>query len=175
MVYGITILLSHLNEAKILRLQQISRYIHSRLNRITSMDAAGLGLGIVAAVVELYKVIEGAYALCHEIKQFSTSYHELYLCMEIERWRFKLWGQHTLSEGHLEEAKTSASELKLFELFELILQKIHDTFSESGHVMGKYGEHVPSENKNGEVEGPHLEVDTGEKSIQTGDVKRITY
>ncbi|KAL6713985.1 hypothetical protein ACLMJK_008479 [Lecanora helva] len=118
------------------------------------MEAAGLGLGIVATVVELYKVIEGAYALYLEVKHFRSTYHELYLCMEIERWRFKLWGRHVLSESHQEEAKSSPSELKLFELFESILQNVRRTFSDASDVMETYSEQALSERKNGRHDSP---------------------
>lgn len=106
------------------------------------MEATGLVLGVIPAVVELYHIAEAAYDFYREVKEFRISYHELYLCLEIERFRFKLWGDHMLSEGHLEEANSSRDEDKLFALFESILKNVCDTFSESSLRMSVYGEHA---------------------------------
>ena len=113
------------------------------------MEVTGLVLGVVPAVVELYHAAEAAYDFYHEAKDFRSSYHELYLCLEIERFRIKLWGDHVLSESHLQEAKTSPGESKLFELFESILKRVCDTFSESSQRMSAYSDNNRTERSDG--------------------------
>ena len=113
------------------------------------MEVTGLVLGVVPAVVELYHVAEAAYDLYHEAKDFRSSYHELYLCLEIERIRIKLWADHVLSKSHLEEARASPGELKLFELFESILKRVCDTFSESSQRMSTYSDNTRNERNDG--------------------------
>ena len=107
------------------------------------MEVAGLVFGVLPAVLQLYQVAEAAYDFYHDVKDFRSSYHELFLCLEIERFRFKRWGDHTLSESHLEEAKAHPSEMKLFELFDTILKRVCDTFSDSAQRMSAYSESTP--------------------------------
>ena len=131
------------------------------------MEVTGLILGVVPAVVELYHVAEAAYDLYHEAKDFRSSYHELYVCLEIERFRIKLWGEHVLSESHLEEAKTSPSELKLFELFESILRRVCDTFSESSQRMSTYSDNTRSEHNDGKRNSvDHIESAAGDDALK---------
>ena len=136
------------------------------------MEVAGLVFSAVRAVLQLYKVAEAAYDFYHDVKDFRLSYHELFLCLEIERFRFKQWGDHTLSESRLEEAKAYPSELKLFELFEAILGRVCDTFSESSQRMSAYGDDTRNERSEGKRNSfDHVEGAAGDypqkKSYQT--------
>ena len=129
------------------------------------MEGAGLALGIVATVIEVYKVVERAYDIYLGIKEFRSTYHELHLCMEIERFRLKLWGDHMLSEGHLEEIQAYQNELKLFELFDSILERIYDELSESNLVMSGYSEQNRNERSNSKRNSTTRTEDvTGDKS-----------
>ena len=131
------------------------------------MEVAGLAFGVVPVVVQLYQVAEAAYDFYHDVKDFPSSYHELFLCLEIERFRFKRWGDHTLSESHLEEAKADPSEMKLFELFDTILKRICDTFSDSAQRMSAYSENAPSGTESRGNSTANADNATGKYSLQT--------
>ena len=120
------------------------------------MDAAGLALGVIAAVVEIYKVVEAAYDLYLEVKDFPSTYQELYVCLQIERHRLELWGSHVLSVHEQEHIKTSPSDLKLWKLFQSILRKILDAFHDATQKMGSHVEQVDMTRREGFAGGPHL-------------------
>lgn len=104
------------------------------------MEAASVALGIVPVVVEIYKAVEAAYDLYLKIRDFPSTFEELHICLQIERYRLTLWGAHMLSEHQQEALKTSQSDLKLWRLFYSIFQKILGAFNEAGQIVGVYGD-----------------------------------
>ena len=54
------------------------------------MDPAGLGLGVVAAVVQMYSAVTAAYDLYLGAKDFPSAYHELRMGLLIEHYKLDL-------------------------------------------------------------------------------------
>lgn len=106
------------------------------------MDGAGLGLGIVAAVMQTYKTVIATYDLYLGIVEFPLTYQELRMGLLIERYRLELWGNHVLSEHEQERVRPSQKDLGLWKLFEWIFLRIHEAFQEINRVMEGYGQHT---------------------------------
>ncbi|KAM0798968.1 prion-inhibition and propagation-domain-containing protein [Usnea florida] len=106
------------------------------------MDPASAGLGIVAAVIQIYNAVTTAYNLYLEIQDFPSTYQEMRMGLLIERYRLQLWASHVLSEYEQNRVRTSMSsnEWGLWKLFESIFNKILETFQEHNEIMESYGQ-----------------------------------
>lgn len=115
------------------------------------MDPAGLGLGIVAAVVQTYTAVTAAYDLYLEVKDFPSTYQELRMGLLIERYKLELWASHVLSENEQNRVKLSMSsrDWGLWKLFESIFHKILETFQEHNEIMEDYGQQTGLPKKDG--------------------------
>ena len=113
------------------------------------MDPAGLGLGVVAAVVQIYTAVTAAYDLYLEVKDFPSTYQELRMGLLIERYKLDLWASHVLSEHEQDRVKMSSRDWGLWKLFESIFNKILECFEEYNETMENYGQHTGLPKKEG--------------------------
>ena len=104
------------------------------------MDPASAVFGIVSGVIELYRVVKTTYELYTDIKDFPSTYQELYFCFQIERKRVELWGENAFSEDRKREIEESPSYESLWRFIETILHRILEAFSEAGAKIGAYGD-----------------------------------
>lgn len=104
------------------------------------MDPAGLGLGVVAAVIQTYGAVTAAYDLYLGVKDFPSTYQELRMGLLIERTKLDLWASHVLSDHEQDRVKMSSRDWGLWKLFESIFNKILETFQEHNDIMDTYGQ-----------------------------------
>lgn len=120
------------------------------------MDPASAVFGIVTGVGELYRVVKATYDLYLDVRDFPSSYQELYFCFQIERQRVELWGIHVLSDQQRSELEAShnPSDVNLWKLFQTILHQILSAFHEAGARLGSYRE-LADESLSQLVDGKH--------------------
>lgn len=104
------------------------------------MDGASLGLGLVAAVLQTYAAVTGAYDFYLQVKEFPAAYHEIRIGLLIERYRLEQWGNHVLSEPKQKQAQNSSHDESLWKLFCFVLNLMFAAFQESSQTMDNYGQ-----------------------------------
>lgn len=104
------------------------------------MDGASLGLGVVAAVLQTYTAVTGAYDFYLQVKEFPATYQEIRIGLLIERYRLEQWGSHVLSETKQKRAENSSHDESLWKLFGTVLNLMLAAFLESSQTMENYGQ-----------------------------------
>jgi hypothetical protein len=106
------------------------------------MDGVSAGLGIVAAVIQIYGAVTTAYDTCLDVRDFPSTYHELRMGLVIEKKKLELWSSSVLSEHEQERVRMSPKDWGLWKLFESIFLKMLEAFQESEQTMENSGRYT---------------------------------
>ncbi len=106
------------------------------------MDGVSTGLGIVAAVIQIYGAVTTAYNVCLDVREFPKSYHEFRMGLVIEKKKLELWAIAALSENEQQRIKQSSKDWALWKIFEAVFAKMLEAFEESHQTMEKLGNHT---------------------------------
>ena len=86
--------------------------------------------------------VTAAYDTYIQLMDFLPDYQELRMGLEIERYRIDLWRRFVLAEDKTGQGNSPTYEIGLWALFECILTKMLETFSEIQHTLEEYGVHA---------------------------------
>ncbi|KAL6716894.1 hypothetical protein ACLMJK_004806 [Lecanora helva] len=120
-------------------------------------EGIGLGLGVVAAVIQTYGAITTAYDVYLDVKEFPSQYQVLRMGLLIERYRLELWANHVLSKEEQDRVKLSRDYWPLWKLFESIFTQILEAFQQGNQTMEDYGQHTGLPKNNGFSDGELLQ------------------
>ncbi len=90
---------------------------------------------------QIYSAVNAAYDMYIQAMDFPSASQELRTGSMIERYRIDLWRRRVLAEDEIEQGNLPTYDIGLWALFESILTKMLETFSENHHTMDKYGPH----------------------------------
>lgn len=106
------------------------------------MDGISTGLGLAAAVIQIYGAVTTAYDVCLDVKHFPKSYHELRMGLVIEKKKLELWATSALSESEQQRIKQSPKDWALWKIFEAIFIKMLEAFEKSHQTMENVGHYT---------------------------------
>ena len=96
------------------------------------------------------------------------NWQELHTGLVIERYRIDLWRRFVLAKVKPGQSNSYTYEIGLWALFECILTKMLETFSEMQHVMEEYLAHVNTEREEGLSDA--LSLQSGERSHEESEL-----
>ncbi|KAL9035704.1 MAG: hypothetical protein Q9214_006459 [Letrouitia sp. 1 TL-2023] len=96
------------------------------------------GVSLALTVVQTYRAVLSAYNLYVNVKDFSSTYRDLHISFMIEKYRLKQWGEHMLSEVEQNRLEQSEQDLGLWQLFQLVVDKMWNIFQENSEMMDDY-------------------------------------
>lgn len=113
------------------------------------MEPVGFGVGLVAAVIQIYTAVTAVYDLYLQFADFPSTYRELRVGLLIERHRLELWGKEMLSGHQNGQLEVSPHEMGLWKLFEMVFNSMWEAFKESNQTMEDYGQLIGLPRKEG--------------------------
>ena len=114
------------------------------------MDPASFGLGVLGAVVQLYRFSLETYELYLSIRDFTPAFRTLRLAIDVERMRLELWARHIGLGEDGRVAERLQTDSRLLELTKSVLTEMSKTLEESAVMLEYYRE--------AEVESPPVEL-----------------
>lgn len=97
------------------------------------------GVSLALTVVQTYRAVLSAYNLYVNIKEFPSTYIDLRVSFMIEKYRLTQWGEHMLSEVEQRRLEQSEQDIGLWQLFQMVVDKMWSIFQENSELMDDYG------------------------------------
>lgn len=97
------------------------------------------GVSLALTVVQTYRAVLSAYNLYVNIKDFPSTYLDLHFSFRIEKFRLTQWGEHMLSEVEQKRLEQSEQDIGLWQLFQVVVDKMWKIFQENSELLDDYG------------------------------------